>query len=76
MLVFHAWQLHNILKKQIYLSQKLQVNLKKSVRKVIFRWYWDLGKIRVVMWKCLRFGDSFLQTEVDHETPVSQDWAE
>lgn len=48
-LVFHAWKLHNILKKQICLSQKLQVNLKKSVRKVIVRWYWDLGKIGKVV---------------------------
>lgn len=39
MLVFHAWKLHNILKKQICLSQKLQVNLKKSVKEVIVRWY-------------------------------------
>lgn len=38
-LLFHAWQLHNIFKKQICLSQKLQVNLKKSVREVTVRWY-------------------------------------
>lgn len=49
MLVFHAWKLYNVLKKQTCLSQKLQVNVKKSVRKVIVRWYWDLGKVRKVV---------------------------